>query len=160
MAPTGARPTPRRTTRWSRSTTCWNRPGWPEPSAPTDSTRDSAAVDRLAAAYPLALVTNGAPEIQARKLETLGLTDTFDSVVHAGYDTLAKPDPAPFIDAVTALGVPPASVVHVGNSVHADVWGADAAGMQTALLRGGETDHTRPHYLLASITDLQDPPWA
>jgi putative hydrolase of the HAD superfamily len=118
-----------------------------------------AAVDRLAEEYPLALVTNGPPEIQAPKLATLGLDDAFDDRVHAGYDTLAKPDPAPFIDAVSALGVPPASVVHVGNSVHADVWGADAAGMQTALLDGEEADHTRPHYRLASMADLVDPPW-
>jgi putative hydrolase of the HAD superfamily len=117
------------------------------------------AVERLAGSYPLALVTNGAPEIQAQKLSTLGLEGAFDVRVHAGYDTLAKPDPAPFIDAVRRLEVPPASAVHVGDSVRADVWGADAAGMQTALLDGHEERPPRPHYRLASMRDLADPPW-
>lgn len=118
-----------------------------------------AAVDRLAAAYPLALVTNGPPEIQTQKLRTLNLANRFDVTVHAGYDTLAKPDPAPFIDAVHGLGLPPASVVHVGDSVRVDVWGADAAGMQTALLGNEGAGPTRPHYTLASMRDLADPPW-
>jgi putative hydrolase of the HAD superfamily len=129
----------------------------PIPGAP-------AAVEALAERYPLAVVTNGAPEIQTPKLETLGLTGVFETVVHAGYDTLAKPDPAPFLDALDALGSAAPATVHVGDG-RDDVLGADAAGMRTAWLRReGARDATgrpgtRPHFELGSMHDLVDPPW-
>ena len=122
------------------------------------------AVETLAERYPLAVVTNGAPEIQAPKLDALGLSGAFETVVHAGYDTLAKPDPAPFLDALDALGTAAPATVHVGDSSD-DVLGADAAGMRTAWLRS-ETERdatgrpgTRPHFELDSMRELVDPPW-
>jgi putative hydrolase of the HAD superfamily len=119
-----------------------------------------AAVEALGRRYPLAVVTNGAPEIQQPKLAELGLTDAFETVVHAGYDTLAKPDPAPFMDALDALGTSAPATVHVGDSDD-DVLGADAAGMRTAWLRreGRDPPSTRPHFVLDSMADLVDPPW-
>jgi putative hydrolase of the HAD superfamily len=125
----------------------------PVPGAP-------GAVERLAERYPLAVVTNGAPETQTPKLEALGLADAFETVVHAGYDTLAKPDPAPFLDALDALGTPAPATVHVGDAGD-DVLGADAAGMRTAWLRrdGDPPPGTRPHFELDSMHDLHDPPW-
>ncbi|WP_276258635.1 HAD family hydrolase [Haloglomus litoreum] len=122
------------------------------------------AVTALAERYPLAVVTNGAPEIQAPKLDALGLTDRFETVVHAGYDTLAKPDPAPFLDALDALGSAAPATVHVGDG-RDDVLGADAAGMRAAWLRHpDERDATgrpgtRPHFELGSMRELVDPPW-
>jgi putative hydrolase of the HAD superfamily len=122
------------------------------------------AVAALAERYPLAVVTNGSPEMQTPKLDELGLADAFETVVHAGYDTLAKPDPAPFLDALDALGTSAPATVHVGDG-RDDVLGADAAGMRTAWLRReDEADATgrpgaRPHFELGSMHDLVEPPW-
>jgi len=123
------------------------------------------AVAALAERYPLAVVTNGAPENQAPKLDELGLADRFETVVHAGYDTLAKPDPAPFLDALDALGTAAPATVHVGDG-RDDVLGADAAGMRTAWLRRSDAEldatgrpGTRPHFELGSMRELLDPPW-
>lgn len=119
-----------------------------------------AAVESLGAAYDLALVTNGGPEMQDPKLRTLGIADDFDLVVYAGYDTAPKPEPGPFHEAMYSLGVAPGRVVHVGNAVRTDVWGADAAGIRAALLDwDGEDPPTAPDYRLGSMHDLQDPPW-
>lgn len=118
------------------------------------------AVESLGRTYDLALVTNGGPEMQDPKLRTLGLTDSFDLVVYAGYDTAPKPEPGPFHEALYTLGVAPGKAVHVGNSVRTDVWGADAAGIRAALLdRDGTDPPTAPDYRLTSMHDLQDPPW-
>jgi HAD superfamily hydrolase (TIGR01549 family) len=110
--------------------------------------------------YPMAIVTNGSPEMQAQKLEALDLDSEFEYVVHAGYDTLAKPDPAPFIDVLSRLDVAPSRAVHVGNSVESDVRGADAAGMRAAWLREEDVTPTpRPQYVLDSLSDLVELPW-
>lgn len=110
--------------------------------------------------YPMAIVTNGPPEMQAQKLEALDLDSAFEYVIYAGYDTLAKPDPAPFIDVLSRLDVAPNRAVHVGNSVESDVRGADAAGMRAAWLREkGVTPTPRPQYVLDSLADLAELPW-
>lgn len=117
------------------------------------------AVASLAAEHRLGVVTNGAPRMQATKLAAIGLDDAFEVVVHAGYDAPAKPDPAPFRRALDALDADPASTVHVGNSLTADVPGAQAAGLQAAWLADGSTPDPVPEYTLDAMTDLHDPPW-
>jgi len=119
----------------------------------------AAASDR-----PLGLVTNGAPEMQSQKLAALGLADAFDVVVHAGYDTPAKPDPAPFHRALAALETPPERAVHVGNSLSSDVAGAHAAGVRSVWLapeNGNESEsesgtdpRPTPHYTVSSLAAL------
>ena len=117
------------------------------------------AVDRLAADHRLGVVTNGAPEMQAKKLAVIDLDNAFEVVVHAGYDAPAKPDPAPFRRALDALDADPGSTVHVGNSLTSDVPGAQAAGLQAAWLADGSTPDPEPEYTLDSMTDLHEPPW-
>jgi len=119
------------------------------------------AVESLADRYRLALVTNGGPETQDGKLDALGIADAFETVVYAGYETAPKPEPNPFLKALSDLDVAPRRTVHVGNSIRADVWGADAAGLRVALLADGDDDPvTAPDYRLDSMHDLTDPPWA
>ncbi len=55
-------------------------------------------------------------------------------VVDSTLEGVAKPDPAIFNPALDALGLDPAAVLYVGDTVHADVWGATRAGMQVVQL--------------------------
>ena len=87
---------------------------------------------------PLGVVTNGAPKMQSAKLAGLGLADAFDVVVHAGYDAPAKPSPAPFREALSALDARPERTYHVGDSLSSDVAGARAAGVGAVWLTGEE----------------------
>lgn len=118
------------------------------------------AVERLAADHRVGVVTNGSPEMQRQKLETVGLADAFETVVHAGYDARAKPHPEPFERALAALDAPAKRAVHVGNSLAADVAGAHAAGVGSAWLSDGTVEPPpEPHYSLESLSDLHEPPW-
>ena len=76
------------------------------------------------------------------------------AIVDSGGVGIAKPDPRIFEPALRALGTDPARTVHVGDSVHYDVRGAQAAGMGAVHFdpRGlcRATDH--PH--VAALTDL------
>ncbi len=119
------------------------------------------ALSHLAGDHRLAAVTNGAPAMQAQKLTSLGVADAFETVVHAGYDTPAKPAAEPFHEALDHLDVAPDRSVHVGNSLSSDVAGAHAAGLRSVWLADGETDpDPEPHYRIRSLRELRDRPWA
>lgn len=113
-------------------------------------------LDALDGSYPLAAVTNGDPEMQSQKLDSLGV-DCFETVVHAGYDAPAKPSPEPFEMALSTIETPPERALYVGNSLGADVAGAHNTGMTAAWLADG-TDEPEPvpEYSLDSPRDVLD----
>lgn len=119
------------------------------------------ALHALAADHRLGLVTNGAPGMQAQKLDALGIRDAFETVVHGGYDAPAKPSPEPFHTALEGLDAAPDRAVHVGNSVEADVAGARAAGLTAVWLRNGEPSppDPEPDHTIDALGELVDRPW-
>jgi len=121
-----------------------------------------AALDALAAAHRLAIVTNGAPEMQRQKLAAVGLDEWVDEVVYAGYDLPAKPRPEAFHHVLDRLGVTPERAAHVGNSLDSDVRGAKAAGLTAVWVPADPavTPDPVPDYAFESLADLREPPWA
>jgi phosphoserine phosphatase len=87
----------------------------------------------------LGLVTNGASDLQRRKLALGGLEGYFDVVVASCDVGIGKPDPAIFEAALTALGVSAAEAVMVGNDRERDVEGAAAAGIRALWIQHGGT---------------------
>ena len=130
-----------------------------------DGARD--ALDALTADYRLGLVTNGGPDTQSPKIDALGIRESVDTVVLAGYHTAAKPDPAPFERALDELDAAPEETVHVGNSLASDVAGANAAGVGSVWIPYEGDGHPNevgpddpaPDYALDSIRDLATAPW-
>ena len=77
----------------------------------------AAALRRMSATRPIALVTDGDPEIQRAKLRALGIDDMFSAIIFSdefGRER-RKPDSAPFAAALEALGVMPRFAVYVGD---------------------------------------------
>ncbi len=62
-------------------------------------------------------------------LEALRLRSYFDSIHISTEVGAAKPDPAIFCAALTDNGLQPSQALHIGDSLIADVQGAEAAGM-------------------------------
>jgi len=120
-----------------------------------------SVLDTLDDRYSLAAVTNGGPGMQGRKLAAVGLEDRFETVVHAGYETAAKPAAEPFQVALESLGVAPGRSVYVGNSLEADVAGANRAGVRSVWFdRDGAADpEPEPHGRVSSLHALVDEPW-
>jgi len=84
------------------------------------------------------LVTNGTLDQQNAKVAALGLAGLLDVVVVAGITSMAaKPDPAPFLAALAALGVRADWTLFVGDNPGVDIAPAVALGMHTARLTGG-----------------------
>lgn len=94
---------------------------------------NAAALDALAAAAPLALVSNFDHGPAARALILrLGLDRWFSAVVISAEVGWRKPHPLPFTQALDALGIGPADALFVGDSLDSDVAGAQALGLRVA----------------------------
>ena len=92
---------------------------------------------RLAARYRLAVVSNFDGRLP-RVLASLGLRPLVDLVVHSTAAAAAKPDPAIFRAALSALGVAPSAALHAGDGPVADVEGARRAGLRAVLVDRGD----------------------
>jgi putative hydrolase of the HAD superfamily len=85
-----------------------------------------AALDRLAARWPIAALTNGNAD-----LGKIGIADRFCVFVAAREAGHAKPDAPIFHATCDRLGLAPHEVLHVGDDPLLDVAGAHWAGMRT-----------------------------
>jgi putative hydrolase of the HAD superfamily len=110
--------------------------------------------------WALAIVTNGMPSVQFRKVAALGLSSMVDEVVYAEeHAPGGKPSAAPFLAALQGLELAPSECVCVGDDPVRDIQGARALGLGTIRLRrpgievapGDEADA-----LIESIADLPE----
>lgn len=83
-----------------------------------------------AAGVRVGVLTNGIEEQQRRKLAAIGVLDDVECVVGLDRFGVGKPDPRVYAEACRELGLPPSSVVYVGDDVARDAIGATAAGLQ------------------------------
>ena len=110
---------------------------------------------------PLGIVTNGDPGMQRTKMDALGIRERVDAVVHAGYDTAAKPEPEPFRRALDLLDGTPETAIHLGNPLTTDVPGARAAGLATGWVPADPdaSPDPAPDYAFASMKAVLEAPW-
>ncbi|MFC8845790.1 HAD-IA family hydrolase [Micromonospora sp. NPDC057141] len=78
---------------------------------------------------PVAVCSNGPRASVQQKLDKAALTEFVTAIICGPDSGLAKPDPGPFHACGRALNVDPTRCLHIGDSWHADVQGALAAGM-------------------------------
>ncbi|MCU4971898.1 HAD family hydrolase [Halobacteria archaeon AArc-m2/3/4] len=123
-------------------------------------------LEDLEETYRLGLVTNGGPDTQSPKIDALGIRDRFETVVLAGYDTPAKPDPTPFRTAMANLDVSPERTIYVGNSLRSDIAGASASEIRSVWIPYGDPERPNrtqnrfePDYTLESIEEALSRPW-
>jgi putative hydrolase of the HAD superfamily len=84
-----------------------------------------------------ALLTNGDPVIQAKKVQALGLEAMVDHVVYASeHAPGGKPACEPFIEVLRRVHVAPHDAVMVGDDHVNDIEGARAVGIRTIFLAG------------------------
>lgn len=116
-----------------------------------------ATLDHLHGDYALALITNGAPDIQRDKLAGCGLEPYFPVVVVSGEAGVGKPDPAIFAQTLAALEVAPEDAVMVGDNPARDILGANRAGVRAVWIRreGQPLTHgARPDATITTLDNL------
>lgn len=114
----------------------------------------------LAPYWRLGIVTNGRPDVQARKVQALDIAPLVQTVVYAEDvgTGVGKPDPAPFLEACRRLGVDPTRTVFVGDDAECDIAGARAVGMKTvwlpATFRPADRAVDEADLVVASLADV------
>jgi FMN phosphatase YigB (HAD superfamily) len=120
------------------------------------------ALAALRGGWRLGVVTNGLPDLQARKADALGLPRLVDTIVyaHAVGDGRGKPQPEPFLEAARRLGVSPDRTLFVGDDVGCDMFGAGRVGMRTVQLvhRHSGRPPKRTYYADTTISSLCELP--
>jgi HAD superfamily hydrolase (TIGR01509 family) len=91
------------------------------------------AVQRAAAAFPLALASSSNREVFEEVLELAGLADCFRATVSSEEVERGKPAPDVYLDAARRLGVAPERCAAVEDS-HAGIRSAKSAGMRVVAI--------------------------
>lgn len=84
--------------------------------------------------YRLAILTNGSPISQRRKLESTGILDQFELSVVSGEAGIDKPDHRIFDIMCERLGVEAKDCLYIGDNYENDVLGARNAGWSAIYL--------------------------
>lgn len=110
----------------------------------------------LSERLPLVAITNGNVD-----LARIGIAPFFSKTYHASVTQPAKPDPTMFVLAAEYLKLQPQQILHVGDNLEKDVWGAQRAGYQAAWFADDREMHLQrepatllPHVQLSSLNDL------
>jgi HAD superfamily hydrolase (TIGR01509 family) len=108
-------------------------------------------LDALRGRFRLAWSTNGnfGPEVA-------GLVDYFDVVAMPHTVGVSKPDPVFMQFVADGAGCAPADILHVGDSLHSDVPGAQAAGAIAVWFNPHGKTNTSPHTPDHEITALHE----
>ncbi len=109
-------------------------------------------LDKLGPQYSLGLLSNG-----NGYPDRCGLPGRFAFVVFAQDVGVAKPDPAIFLTACRQAGCEPCELLHIGDSLEADVRGANGVGATSIWLnRDGvpNTSGIQPDYEIRSLLEI------
>lgn len=109
------------------------------------------ALTRLAARFPLVALTNGNADV-----ERIGLGRFFRFSLSSRDCGVAKPAPQIFHAACERLGLPPVSVLHVGDDPELDIAGARTAGLRTAWINRTGVAWTHPDKPDLALRDLAE----
>ena len=120
-------------------------------------TKDS--LTNLREVYRLALVTNGAPDLQREKIQGANLAQSFDVILISGEVGAGKPDCRIFKLALEALATSPSEAVMVGDSLTRDILGAQRAGLRGIWLnRSGNNaaSQVTPDAQIANLNQIHE----
>ena len=92
------------------------------------------ALSVLRDSFRLALLSNGAPDLQREKIRGSRLGAYFNAILISGEIGVRKPEPEMFSLALDKLGVSANEAVMVGNRIDSDIVGAKNAGITAVWL--------------------------
>lgn len=109
--------------------------------------------------FRLALITNGAPDIQGTKIDGSNLASFFETIIISGDHGFGKPDLRIFQLALDRLKVSAHEAVMIGDSLNRDIAGAHAAGIRTIWINRYNRTLTDSHLVPdIELTDLRELP--
>lgn len=115
-------------------------------------------VRKISKRLPVAVISNGLPDVQYEKIKAIGLDDVFSHVVLSEEIGIRKPDLRIFQHAADLLKVKPSECLYVGDSYSNDVVGAKTAGMRVCWFKRGsmntESKGIQPDFVITDLGEL------
>lgn len=114
-------------------------------------------LEMCARSFRLGLLTNGAVDLQERKIAGSGIARFFDEVLISGAVGLRKPNPRLFEILLGRLAVGAEAALMIGNNLESDIEGAQRAGMRAVWVnRSGERadNGVVPDWEISSLEEL------
>ena len=126
---------------------------WRSPALHVEALEALARLD-----LPICCVSNADTEHIRSAIECHALA--FDHLITSEDARCYKPEPAIFHRALDAVGAAPGEAVHVGDSLHSDVRGAENVGIDAVwICRNGrihDIGTARPRHKISSLNELRD----
>ncbi len=108
--------------------------------------------------YKLGLITNGAPDIQWKKINGGNLKHYFDSIVISGEYGIGKPDARLFHQAFRELTSNKINTILVGDSIGTDIQGAKQIGLKCIWInrenRINNSKNLQPDFEINSLKEI------
>lgn len=112
--------------------------------------------------FSLAMITNGASEVQREKLNAPGLAVYFDLVIVSGEIGVGKPSPEVYQHTLEKLGIDGNEAIMIGDNPINDVQGAQRAGMRGVWVNRTDSpcpDGVVPDGIISDLTPLLSADW-
>jgi len=107
--------------------------------------------------YSLHLITNGFETIQWNKLNNSNLAKYFKEVVTSESSNSAKPKKEIFEYAINKAGCQMGESIMIGDNLHADILGAQNAGMDTIFANHINAEcGVKPTYIITHLKELEN----
>lgn len=108
--------------------------------------------------YRLLLLTNGTPDLQQEKVDSVpGLASFFEHIVISGDFGIGKPSESIFWHAIDLLALRRSEVIMVGDNLYTDILGANRSGIPSIWINrssGSRPDHIFPTHEVESLSEL------
>jgi YjjG family noncanonical pyrimidine nucleotidase len=116
-------------------------------------------LEALKGKYKMSIVSNGLKEVQRSRLEKLGMTHFFDSIIISDEIGFQKPSKGFFEYTWQTIANPPSKseVLIIGDSLNSDILGGRNFGIQTCWNSFGKENKSdiAPNYIIQNVLELK-----
>lgn len=106
--------------------------------------------------YHLHIITNGFAEVQQRKIQQSGLEHYFKTVTNSETAGVKKPNPQIFYTALHLAKAEVAQSIMIGDSLEADIEGAQSFGLDTIYFNEFQIPHQNPTPQIFHLLELKE----
>lgn len=106
--------------------------------------------------YHLHIITNGFAEVQQRKIQQSGLQSFFKTVTNSETAGVKKPNPQIFHRALNLAKAEVTESIMIGDSLEADIEGAQSLGLDTIYFNEFQIPHQNPTPQVFHLLELKE----
>ena len=115
----------------------------------------SEILDYLKAKYELHIITNGFEEAQERKMRNSNILHYFKTVTNSEMVGVKKPNPKIFNFALESANAFAEQSIMIGDSLEADIQGAEKVGMDTIFFNARNENLSIPYKTINQLVEIK-----